>query len=349
MSPTAATMKWPDSPDGLSADWVFANGSNVHVCNDRRWFAEFVAFPSSAESAYFASEKLSVVGVGTVNLPVKRSPNLRGSRAHHLLRLTEVLYIPSSVCNIIGFPIYDIIDGVSMGGTEKSRGVMTDASGKPLAYFSPDTETSLACLKLSGPPVGPKLAPSKLQSDVVYVLSVIWPDNERARWKSLDQHTMADNQKRQWVGEQPYTAEEKKWLKKHYGGEFKFLCLYGLSIYNEEDRAEGRAIMRTLSRADESNDENDGGDDDDQKGKDEDEDEDEEEFCEEDDEEDEEEEDDSDLENHLADYHFNEEELDWIEKHYQNSATFMISYGLKFYDDDDCATAKQLVQDFLGE
>jgi hypothetical protein len=42
------------------------------------------------------------------------------------------------------------------------------------------------------------------------------------------------------------TAEEKKWLKTHYGGEFKFLSDYGLKVFNEEDREEGRAIMRSL-------------------------------------------------------------------------------------------------------
>ena len=46
--------------------------------------------------------------------------------------------------------------------------------------------------------------------------------------------------------EAPYTAAEKAWLKKHYGGEFHFLAVYGLSIYKEEDREEGRGIARAM-------------------------------------------------------------------------------------------------------
>ncbi|KAH7375178.1 hypothetical protein B0T11DRAFT_323239 [Plectosphaerella cucumerina] len=48
----------------------------------------------------------------------------------------------------------------------------------------------------------------------------------------------------------PLTAEEKAWLNKHYGGEFHFLHSYGLSIHKEEDREEGRRIVRGLISAD---------------------------------------------------------------------------------------------------
>ncbi|EHK42130.1 uncharacterized protein TrAtP1_011804 [Trichoderma atroviride] len=324
------TMKWQDSPEGLSPDWIFSNNSNVHVCNDRKWFTELTTFPSTALGP-LASQGVPVSGVGVVNLPVKRSPDSRGPDAHHVLRLTDVLYMPSSVCNIVGSPIFEIAAQVSLGATENSMGGMNDASGKPVAYFSPHSERN--CLRLSGPPVGPRLGPSKFKPDTAYWLTIKWPASERARWEAHGQQTKADTEKHQWVGEQPYTTEEKQWLKKHYGGEFKFLMAYELSIYNEEDRAEGRAIMRTLARDDDSTDDND--EDDEMEAADE--------------EEDEEDEEDSDLEGHLADYHFNEEELDWIKKHYGNSANFMISYGFKFYDDQDCAAARGLVKDFLRE
>ncbi|KAK4655507.1 hypothetical protein QC762_302987 [Podospora pseudocomata] len=44
----------------------------------------------------------------------------------------------------------------------------------------------------------------------------------------------------------PYTAEEKQWLRVHFDGEFKFLMAYGLSIYDEDERAEGRLIARAM-------------------------------------------------------------------------------------------------------
>lgn len=161
-----------------------------------------------------------------------------------------------------------------------------------------------------------------------YFLRITWSDSERARWKARDQQTKTDTEKRQWIGEQPYTTEEKQWLKKHYGGEFKFLMAYEMSIYNEEGRAEGRAIMRALAKDDESNDGHE---------------------MEEDEEEEEEDEEDSDLDGHLADYHFSQQELDWIKKHYWNSATFMFSHGLRFYDNEDYAAAKRLLHNYLRE
>jgi hypothetical protein len=47
------------------------------------------------------------------------------------------------------------------------------------------------------------------------------------------------------------TTAEKQWLKKHWRGEFHFLIAYGLKIYNEEDREEGRAIVRAFMKAEE--------------------------------------------------------------------------------------------------
>jgi hypothetical protein len=236
--------------------------------------------------------------------------------------------MPSYVCNIVGEPIFGIASQTHFSKSEKSKGGLNDASNKPIAYFSPNS--NLLCLKLSGPPIGPRLSQSKLNPDTAYVLSITWPESERARWTASGQQNKADNEKPQWIGEQPYTSEEKQWLKKYYGDEFKFLLMYGLKIHNEEDRAEGRAIMRALAREDENNDDDDQDD----------------EIVEVDDDEEEEDED-SDLDGHFADYHFNEEELDWIEKHYRNSANFLISYGFKFYDDQDCAAAKRLLQNFL--
>ncbi|KAL7957978.1 hypothetical protein V8C34DRAFT_284055 [Trichoderma compactum] len=311
-------VSWQDSPHGLSADWIFSSGSNVHICNDRRWFTELTPFKSAA-SGVLSSKPMAVEGVGIVNLPVKRDPNRRGPQAHHVLRLTNVLYTPDSGFNILGSPLIKLVPRISMSPTTKSKGSLADENGNRLAFFSPNAP--LFCLRLSGPPIGPRLAPTKLDPNGVYALTVTWPDSERARWNALSQQAETETQSRQWGGEEPYTADEKAWLKKHYQGEYKLLVSYGLSIYDEEDRAEGRAIVRALMSADEDGDEH----------EDEDEDEDEDEFA------------------HVADYHFDDKELAWIKKHYQNSGTFMFSYGLKFYDDDDCAVAAGLVKAFMTD
>lgn len=54
----------------------------------------------------------------------------------------------------------------------------------------------------------------------------------------------------EFEGDAPYTPAEKEWLEKHWGGEYKFLQSYLLSIYKEEDRAEGRAIVRAMMKHD---------------------------------------------------------------------------------------------------
>lgn len=43
-----------------------------------------------------------------------------------------------------------------------------------------------------------------------------------------------------------YSPEEKAWLKKNYGNEFKFLRAHGLKIYKESDRQLGEDIMRGM-------------------------------------------------------------------------------------------------------
>ena len=122
---------------------------------------------------------------------------------------------------------------------------------------------------------------------------------------------------------QRYTAEEKAWLKKHFGGEFRFLRQYNLSIYDEEERDEGRGIVRALMRgeqdamADEDNaDENE----DDQ-------------FLRELEE---------DPMSHVADRFFSNAELRMIEKGYGHSGNFLRSYGLRPFDDGDCEEGKAI-------
>ena len=47
-----------------------------------------------------------------------------------------------------------------------------------------------------------------------------------------------------------HSPEEKAWLKKHYGNEYKFLRSQGLKIFKEQDRQKGDEIMRGMMAAD---------------------------------------------------------------------------------------------------
>lgn len=124
----------------------------------------------------------------------------------------------------------------------------------------------------------------------------------------------------------PLTGPEKQWLKAHHKDEYHFLRDYGLSIYKEEDREEGRSIIRALM------------DDEEDADLDDEDSEEENQFL-------------RDLEedptSHVADYHFSAKELEWIEAQYKHSGNFLLSYGLKPFDDEDCREGKALVQQMM--
>ena len=140
--------------------------------------------------------------------------------------------------------------------------------------------------------------------------------------------------------------EEKAWLKQNWGGEFEFLRSHMLNIHKEDHRAEGRCLVRAMMDAGEYE----ADDDDDEDDEDEDNDDD----------------DDNDFvisytngrgatpiiphaEGHIANYYFSEQELIWIEQNYGNLASFLVSYGLKFHNDDDCQTGTRIVKAMMEE
>ncbi|KAF2803710.1 uncharacterized protein BDZ99DRAFT_511861 [Mytilinidion resinicola] len=318
------------SSEPLCPDWVFSNNSNVHACKNRGWFTDYTPFESFAGSL-LPQSRMPVLGVGTVYLPTKKAPGRKGRDAHGQLILHDVLHIPSLLCNIIGITEEDSNNlSISFGGNSRSRGTIKNLQGHSLAYFDPDPSKPLFQVKLSGPPVGPVVGPSVFSDpDAVYYLNVRWAQEEVARWEAFKQGSQdrpvyttglvvappTNNATRTPQPSAGYTDDEKAWLKAHYGNEFRFLQTHGLSIYKDEDREEGREIVRAFM-ADES-------------------------------ENDEAEKSDEDMEGHVVDYLFDERSLDWIEKHYGTSMNFMYTNGLKFYDQDDCQVAQGLVEDFM--
>ncbi|KAF9871986.1 hypothetical protein CkaCkLH20_10618 [Colletotrichum karsti] len=226
---------------GLSPDWVWSNTSNATACNDREWFDEYEPFESHTGTHFGPGPR--VLGVGTVNLPVITSPDATGPKRHGILKLTNVIHVPDAVCNIISS--HDFIEsmpdgcGFTLGmGAPGTQGSVLGPDGESIAYFKGDHR--LFALALSEPPVGPVTGPSRFRDDTHYAVNVEWPDSEFARFQAH----MA--QRRQDPTKQRYSAEEKQWLKTHFGGEYHFLRVYGLSIYKEEDRDEGAAIVRGM-------------------------------------------------------------------------------------------------------
>jgi hypothetical protein len=239
--------------------------TSYSVAKDLSWFEDdYVPFETYMND--LTGNMVVVKGVGTVLLPTKRSPSSSGPGAHCILRLERVLHAPSVVCNILGFPITDY--GVTIKFTPSSSGTITDATGRPIAFFDPldRSGVKLCTVRLSDPPVGPKVGPSLLDPSGHYCVSTTWPDSEQRHFEAMQASAKrprpdAVTQPRRALrpdeeppqsragdstGVTPLSATERQWLKKHYGSEFHFLSAYGLSIFSDDDRQDGREILRKM-------------------------------------------------------------------------------------------------------
>ncbi|CEJ54184.1 hypothetical protein PMG11_00505 [Penicillium brasilianum] len=226
--------------------WVFSNFSNVHVARDRSWFTdEYTPFETFFEDDSFVTTQVKVIGVGSVNLPVKSFPYDDGPEAHGVLRLENVLHAPSAICNMIGdvhtknFAVSDL----SFRSDDGLCGSIYDESARhPVAWL---VKRRFLEVLLSEPPLGPKVGPSPFDPDVAYVLRAIWPLEEQRKFETVKSFR---EQKIKYCP--PLTSAEKAWLKTIWENEFKFLLDFGLRINKEEDREEGRRILRKLMEED---------------------------------------------------------------------------------------------------
>lgn len=128
------------------------------------------------------SSAMPVIGIGTVELKVKRSPDETGPHAHDVLQLKDVLHVPGSVCNIIGVPILDDYNVVAGPIPTDTRGTITDREGNAVAYFPEEGE--LFQVQLSDPPIGREVGPTPFEPSKTYIIDVQWPDSERAKWEA---------------------------------------------------------------------------------------------------------------------------------------------------------------------
>jgi hypothetical protein len=186
-------------------------------------------------------ERLEVAGIGDVELPVHLHPERSGPNAHGKFRLRNVVHVPGSLCNIVGGPSDDDYAGMQFGGLGDSgkNGQLTGSGGRRLAYLH--RSGGFFIIKLSAPPIGPVVGESPFREGGGYLIHAFWPESEHARWAEAQEAAPAAR----------YTAEERNWLQRNWGGEFHFLGAHGLSIYKEDDREEGRRIVRAMMRQDE--------------------------------------------------------------------------------------------------
>ncbi|RSM20686.1 hypothetical protein CDV31_000373 [Fusarium ambrosium] len=278
--------------------WVFNPTSTAHVACDRHWFGDdYTPFKTWLTDS--RGVKLEAIGVGNIMLPVDLSNGKRGE-----IFLKNVLHFPDAVCNSIGSPIYidyniDGGDGMNFANDVQT---LRDDGGRPSAYFERGSKV-FYILKLGGPPSGARLGPCPLDEGKGYMISLYWPESERMRFEASKAQAEAF-----------LSDSERAWLKEHWGNEFKFLAAYELSIYKDEDREEGRAIMRTMMAKEKESREN------------------------------------AHDDSHLVDHYFSDDELEEIELQFGNSKRFVEEY-LRFsiHNDEHCREAKRIAQDLMGK
>lgn len=117
--------------------------------------------------------KIGVVGIGTVEIPVKRRYS-EGGNKHGIIRIDNVLHVPTTDFNILGC-------GDFTSRYMILRKSVNDLNGRDIGYF--DDAKELCCLKLSGPPVGSLTTPSQLlkanqEPDVSHHVNACWPESE---------------------------------------------------------------------------------------------------------------------------------------------------------------------------
>lgn len=291
---------------------------------DRFWFGDDY-MPIQSHINAMVGPPMPVIGIGTVTLPVRKSLQRSGPDGHGTLVIKNVLHVPTAICNIVSAVCLERSGyGAVVGVTNLIHSLATNETVALLPHGK-GRYSDLVGIRLSGFPVGPRVAPTPPKDGSGLILTITLSNEERnsvnaqlaARRRAAGQAPVAAAA----VTEPPLNEEEKRFLKANFRDEFHFLREHDLNIHKEEHRDSGRTILRALMSQDEEY-----------------------ENSEEDEEEDE-----HDFERHLADHHFTEEQLDFIERGYGSSMAFMHSFGLKFYNDEDCEEAKAIVEAFMTD
>ncbi|KAM6528880.1 hypothetical protein FALCPG4_009832 [Fusarium falciforme] len=293
------------------------------VARDRNWFSDdYVPFQTRIHDS--RGIWFEAVGIGTVVLPIVQSEGERGE-----IILKNVLHYPDAVCNIVG----------SLVSCGERVWTLRDDKMRPAVYFELGQDKPFHPLLLSGPPCGARLGRCPLDEKRNSLFGLYLPENERERFEVSQGRARVSQEEEEEDISVPLTDHEKAWLKKYWRSEFQFLAAYALSIYHEGDRSVGRDFLRQFMaedkkhkeshRYDMSEDEGDFFDEPGQDGL-------EFGFMTR-----------HDPDAHVADRHFSDDELAWIQERHGDSRTFLASNWLRFYNDDDCQEGKELAQQLM--
>ncbi|KAH0386950.1 hypothetical protein KCU92_g2179, partial [Aureobasidium melanogenum] len=315
----------PPQGAAYNVDWVLSNTSNVHVANDRAWFTSYIPFRTKLSTMPGAEPTAEVYGIGTVVLPTRIHRQGKSNKPSRAITLHNVLYAPRYAVNIFAMSMEPDLD------------IPLSLDVKPIVKRGTDKVLGLVVFKTLWRVwlKGQSQNQSSLDSNGnrMYYFHASWPEEEVKKYNNFVAEFKAKHASKSDRAPS-LTTEEKEFLKKHYGDEFKFLLSYELSIYKEDDREEGRRILRALmsdfeAEADALED------------------------CEDDDRSIESNDFLADLEqdptSHVADCKFSADQLDYVKVHYGHSGSFMRCYGLKPWDDEDCDEAVSIIKAFMSD
>lgn len=325
----------PPQGTAYNVDWIISNTSNVHVANDRAWFTTHTPFRTKIATSPGAVEpSVEVHGIGTVVLPTRTYLEGKAHKPSGEITLHTVLYAPTVPVNILATIPLELTQNFNFQFNGRVATPITKGnSNKVLGLV---VRSTLFRLWLKGQSHNQ----SSLKPNGFYYFHASWPSSEVARF---NKHVTDVNHKRAGGVSQvpPLTDEERQFMKKHYGNEFQFLMTQGLHMHKEEDREDGRRILRAFmaESEDEVEDFNDNQDlDHNQDFK---------------DDQDSVKSDDllaeleQDPTSHVAEYKFSSEQLDYIKTRYGHSGNFMRNCNLQPWVDSDCDQAVRLVETFM--
>lgn len=139
------------------------------MAKDRSWFGDdYTPFKSYC---LIEGHPITVIGIGTVDLPVKLGPS-----SHGTLRLENVLHVPDMLCNIIG-------DILTHGYGISNNRFIELSTEQTVAYLT--LHYGLYVVLLSEFPHGPKVGPSPFGGTMNNLIGISWPEPERMRFEAV--------------------------------------------------------------------------------------------------------------------------------------------------------------------
>ncbi|KAJ3524391.1 hypothetical protein NM208_g12073 [Fusarium decemcellulare] len=203
------------------------------VAKDRSWFADDY---ERVERQYTTGQGDTGrgMGMGTVVLAVRHSPDEDGPSSNGLLVLKNVVHAPNAPCNVIGRPITDDYR-VTMYYAPKEvgdSGIITDHQGRQVAYFKPEAATKFPQLCLSEPPVGPRVrGPESLER--LDLIDVSFREDDK--WDEMQDSPKPSD---------ALTVKEKKYLLLEYLTADLLCEHYGKDPNISKEREEAFRFMR---------------------------------------------------------------------------------------------------------